>query len=107
MDACPRVVRAWCAWVGLARSCRPHLDVLEAAVGIVRGTGPFGADHARAHRVLGRADSAEELAVHRLLHAAQYRAALAGLVVGHGAVRDTEAKLGIVLRVLRLDAQRG
>ena len=66
-----------------ANGCRS----LEAAVGVMRRAGALGGHHARADRVLRRADRAEQLAVARPLHAAQDRAAFAGLVVGHRAVR--------------------
>ena len=42
----------------------------------MRGAGAFARHHAGADRVLGRADGAEDLAVGRLLDAAQDRAAL-------------------------------
>ena len=59
---------------GLARLAKP-------AVGPMRGAGAFGRHHAGAHRRLRRAERAEQLAIARLLHAAQDRAAFAGRIV--------------------------
>jgi hypothetical protein len=91
------------------RSCRsafsPFLRGPEPAIGPVGRARAFRRHHAGAHRIVRRADRAEQLAVGRLLHAAQDRRAFAGFVSRDCFSRD-RTFLGVELGIGIADAQR-
>ena len=101
--AADRLLNAHATFLALRRGLR---RLAEAPISPMRRAGALGRDHARAHRRIGRARRAEQLAIARLLDAAQDRAAFAGGIVLRRLRHQGEAPLRVKALVGRPQAQR-
>src|ERR1700734_1499536 len=82
-----------------ARLCGPPAILIVSAASALRR------DHAGTDRIAGRARRPEDLAVGRLLQAADDRRALARGIFGHGVEIHGKATLGVECSERRFDAQ--